>query len=127
MNTPRRPMKTPRRPVTATVRPARSRRARGRAWLVGLAALPLALAPSLASACAVCTAGRDEENAFAFLMTTIFMSIMPLAAIGTLVFVLWRRIRKLEQEAETPRPTTDTEPRTRAPHGVPQPVSRPIS
>ena len=56
--------------------------------------------PSVASACAVCTAGRDEENAFAFLMTTIFMSIMPLAAIGTLVWVLWRRIQKLEAQRE---------------------------
>lgn len=54
--------------------------------------------PSLASACAVCTAGRDEENAFAFLMTTLFMSIMPLAAIGSLVYFLWRRIQKLEAE-----------------------------
>ena len=64
-------------------------------------------APRLATACAVCTAGKDEENAFAFLMTTIFMSIMPLAAIGTLVFVLWRRIRKLEAEPppeRTPQP-----------------------
>ena len=56
--------------------------------------------PSIASACAVCTAGKDEENAFAFLMTTIFMSLMPLAALGTLIFVLWRRIQKLEAERE---------------------------
>lgn len=54
--------------------------------------------PSLSSACAVCGAGRDEENAFAFLMTTLFMSVMPLVAIGTVVYVLWRRIRKLEEE-----------------------------
>ena len=61
-------------------------------------------APTVVSACAVCTAGKDEENAFAFLMTTIFMSIMPLAAIGTLVFVLWRRIQKLEAEREEAGP-----------------------
>ena len=67
--------------------------------------------PRLAIACAVCTAGKDEENAFAFLMTTIFMSIMPLAAIGTLVFVLWRRIRKLEAE---PVRASEVAPR---PHG----------
>lgn len=60
----------------------------------------LVFLPSIASACAVCTAGRDEENAFAFLMTTIFMSIMPLAAVGTLIYVLWRRIQKLEAERE---------------------------
>ena len=68
----------------------------------------LVQAPGLASACAVCTAGRDEENAFAFLMTTIFMSLMPLAAIGTLVYVLWRRIQKLEAEREDePRPAVE--------------------
>jgi hypothetical protein len=54
--------------------------------------------PSVARACAVCTAGRDEENAFAFLMTTLFLSVMPLAALGTLIFVLWRRTQKLERE-----------------------------
>ena len=58
--------------------------------------------PKLAQACAVCTAGRDEENAFAFLMTTVFLSLMPLVAIGTLVWVLWRRIQKLESERAEP-------------------------
>ena len=62
------------------------------AWIVTVAL------PSGAAACAVCTAGKDEENAFAFLITTIFMSLMPLAAIGTLIFVLWRRIQKLDAE-----------------------------
>lgn len=57
-------------------------------------------APAFVRACAVCGAGRDEENAFAFLMTTIFMSLMPLVAIGTLLYVLWRRIQKLEAERE---------------------------
>lgn len=70
-------------------------------WMVAaIVALVLVQAPRMAVACAVCTAGRDEENAFAFLLTTIFMSIMPLVAIGTLVFVLWRRIRRLEEERE---------------------------
>ena len=69
------------------------------AWLV-------VLSPSIASACSVCTAGRDEENAAAFLISTIFMSVLPLLAIGTLVYVLWRRIQKLEAEtaaAERPQ------------------------
>jgi hypothetical protein len=54
--------------------------------------------PAVAQACSVCTAGRDEENAAAFLLSTIFMSLLPLIAIGTLVYVLWRRIQKLEAE-----------------------------
>jgi len=55
-------------------------------------------APNVARACAVCTSGREDENNAAFLISTIFLSVLPLAALGTLVFVLWRRIRKLEAE-----------------------------
>ncbi len=69
-------------------------------WLSALAIWLLVAAPGIARACAVCTAGREEENQLAYLLTTIFMSLMPLFAIGTLVFVLWRRIRKLEAERE---------------------------
>lgn len=54
--------------------------------------------PTVAHACSVCTAGRDEENATAFLLSTLFMSLLPLTAIGTLVYVIWRRIQKLEAE-----------------------------
>ena len=61
------------------------------AWLV-------VYGPNVATACSVCTAGRDEENQTAFLLSTLFMSLLPLIAIGTLVFVLWRRIQKLEAE-----------------------------
>jgi hypothetical protein len=57
-------------------------------------------APGIAQACSVCTAGRDEENQTAFLLSTIFMSLLPLMSLGTLVWVLWRRIRKLEAETE---------------------------
>jgi len=59
--------------------------------------------PRVADACSVCTAGRDEENQLAFLLSTIGMSLMPLVAIGTLVFVLWRRIQKLEVETAAGR------------------------
>lgn len=65
-------------------------------------------APRLADACAVCTSGRDDESNTAFLISTIFLSLLPLAALGTLVFVLWRRIRALETEsgvAEAPSPS----------------------
>lgn len=56
-------------------------------------------APRAALACAVCSAGRDDESNTAFLISTIFLSVLPLAALGTLVYVLWRRIQKLEAEA----------------------------
>ena len=78
---------------------------RGRAGvLAALCWVGLAWGPSVAQACAVCTAGRDEENALAFLLSTIGMSLMPLVALGTLVFVLWRRIQKLEVEGRAGEP-----------------------
>ena len=55
-------------------------------------------APAAVSACSVCTAGRDEENQLAFLLSTLFMSALPLVVIGTIVFVFWRRLQKLEAE-----------------------------
>jgi hypothetical protein len=73
------------------------------AGLVSLS-VALVLSPSFAQACAVCTAGRDEENQLAFLLSTIGMSLMPLLAIGTLVFVLWRRVKKLEAETAVAPP-----------------------
>jgi len=69
--------------------------------LMGLGAWAVVvLVPSVSAACAVCTAGRDEENQMAFLLSTLGMSLMPLVAIGTLVFVVWRRFQKLEAENE---------------------------
>ncbi len=66
--------------------------------------------PAVATACSVCTAGRDEENQTAFLLSTVFMSLLPLIAIGTLVYVLWRRYQKLE--AETMASSPAARPRT---------------
>lgn len=51
----------------------------------------------MALACAVCTAGREDESNAAFLVSTIFLSLLPLIALGTFVYVLWRRFQKLEQ------------------------------
>jgi len=97
----------------ASERGRRKGRAQGRSlrtWFVLTGGVMLSttvsLWPVVASACSVCTAGRDEENQLAFLLSTIFMSLLPLIVIGTFVFVLWRRIRKLEREASA-RPADD--------------------
>ncbi len=87
--------------VSSSVRCLRALAWTGLAWvLVG--------SPAIARACAVCTAGREEENQLAYLLTTIFMSALPLIAVGTLGFVLWRRFKALEAELEA---TRETEPR----------------
>jgi hypothetical protein len=64
-------------------------------WIAAFAWM-IVYIPAVANACSVCSAGRDEENQTAFLLSTLFMSLLPLIAIGTLVYILWRRIQKLE-------------------------------
>ena len=74
------------------------------AWLI-------VYGPTVAEACSVCTAGRDEENQTAFLLSTLFMSLTPLIALGTLVYVLRRRYQKLEAEvaiASPPPPAVES-------------------
>jgi len=69
----------------------------------------IVLSPNVAAACAVCSAGREDESNTAFLISTIFLSLLPLGALGTLVFVLWRRFQKLEQtDSGSTRPQTST-------------------
>ena len=62
--------------------------------IVGL----LVLVPRLATACSVCSAGRDEENRIAFIITTAFMTLLPLLLIGGLAFWLWGRFRALDEQ-----------------------------
>ena len=63
---------------------------------VGHAAAVAALAwltPALALACPVCI-GANEANRDAFLLSTVFMSLVPLAMIGGLVGFLVLRARR---------------------------------
>lgn len=75
-------------------------RLRGRASLklASVTVVLLGLAPGLAQACAVCSAGRNEENQLAFIITTAFMSVLPLLLIGGLIFWLRGRFRALDEE-----------------------------
>jgi cbb3-type cytochrome oxidase subunit 3 len=75
-----------------------SLRARVSGILVAAVALALSVAPSAASACAVCTGGQDDETLAAFLAGTITLSLLPLAMIGGLVWWLRRRARQLAAE-----------------------------
>ncbi len=75
----------------------RDRLGRGLRGIAGALAAAIVLSPRVLLACAVCTSGRDDESNAAFLVSTIFLSLLPLGALGTLVYVLWRRFQKLEQ------------------------------
>ena len=67
------------------------------AWaaLVVLVALS---APRLALACSVCSAFRDEASNRAYVLTTIFLSLAPLAMFAGFATWLWLRYRQRMRE-----------------------------
>ena len=65
--------------------------------LLFAAGLALAL-PRVAAACAMCTSAQDDAVQLAFAVASLFMTLMPLAVIGGLVFYLRRRAQKLRAE-----------------------------
>ena len=58
-------------------------------------AAALLLAPRVAFACAVCTGGQKAEVNRAFLVGSLFLSVLPLLAAGAAVWWLRRRARAL--------------------------------
>ena len=80
---------------------ALSRRA---AWCAIVALL--VQAPRVAAACAVCSAGREDETRLAFLLTTILLSVLPPLAVGGTVWWIVRRARTLETSRVPPHETT---------------------
>ena len=74
------------------------------ALLVSTAVL---LAPQLAAACAVCFTGRADETRVAFLVTTGFLTALPILLVGALVWWLCRRARQIRDEHESISPAID--------------------
>jgi hypothetical protein len=70
-----------------------------RSALQMLLAAALLTAPRVAQACSVCTGGQKEEVGQAFLIGSLFLSVLPLAAIGGLAWWLRRRSRALANGA----------------------------
>ena len=60
-------------------------------------ALGILASPETAGACSVCFSGTDETRA-AFLATTVLLSVLPLAMVGSLVFWLRRRSLALDRQ-----------------------------
>lgn len=89
-----------------------------------LATLLLA-APALAGACPVCNPGLDDPAQFGFLMGTIFLSTLPLALVGSLVFWIRRRLRQIEAEEASGVIRLSERRASRAtPSGSPHPAAR---
>jgi hypothetical protein len=63
--------------------------------LAALAALVVPCTPGIAAACSVCMSGREDENKLAFILTTAFMTVLPLCLIGGVVLFLRRRVREI--------------------------------
>jgi hypothetical protein len=71
-----------------------------RARCAALLAGTIVVSPSVAQACAVCFTGRSDEQREAFLVTTGFMTFLPLLLIGFGVTAFIRRVRRVEAERE---------------------------
>ncbi len=70
---------------------------------LGLAAAALVFSVSLpmaAHACDSCLAASTPSVQMAFVMGSIFLSVTPLALVGTAVLWIWRRAKRLAAEEE---------------------------
>ena len=70
-----------------------------RSRLHGLLAVSLLLAPRAALACPVCTGGQKEEVGRAMLVGSLFLSVLPLVAVGAVAWWLRRRARTIAAES----------------------------
>jgi hypothetical protein len=73
--------------------------------LTGSAALLLCAAlalPDPAAACSVCTGGDSDQVRYAFVWTTVFLSVVPLGMIGGLIWFIRRRARELAERRAPP-------------------------
>lgn len=83
-------------------------------WAQRAFGLWLGLVASAAHACPVCFSAKDEASRQAFFDTTVFLTLLPLAMIGGVIYWIARRSRQLE--AEPPEPE--------APDAQPGPAAR---
>ncbi len=95
--------------MTSPTKNATNRATRS-AWLVLAAALGVVLLPAAAQACPVCFSGNGEENRAAFLITTAFLTALPLVMIGGVVWWFRRRFVQIER-ARTEHAAAHSHPR----------------
>jgi hypothetical protein len=78
--------------------------------LVAISGALLLLLPGVVHACPMCFNGNDQ-NGTAFLWGSVFLMIVPVTAIGSLLYWAYRRTRALEAPPRPPAPV--------APDGAP--------
>lgn len=64
-------------------------------------------APDAALACSQCLSGRSDETKLAYILTTVFLSLLPPLAVGGGVLWLVRRARAREAGADPAAPSGD--------------------
>ncbi len=74
-----------------------------RLWALALALIAIVLQPEVAHACAVCFDGPGETRQ-AFLVTTAFLTLLPLGMLGGAGAWLRSRARRAEAEAAQDQP-----------------------
>jgi len=70
-----------------------------RTWICALALLLLVALPDVAHACPVCFDSSDE-NRRAFMVTTAFMTLLPLGMVAGAGLWVRRRVRQIDEEGE---------------------------
>ena len=70
-----------------------------RTWICALALLLLVSLPDVAHACPVCFDSSDE-NRRAFIVTTAFMTLLPLGMVAGAGLWVRRRVRQIDEEGE---------------------------
>ncbi len=68
--------------------------------VVGVVAAGTLLLPGVGEACSQCLSGRSDETKLAYILTTVFLSILPPAIVGGAVWWLVRRVRLQERARE---------------------------
>ena len=73
---------------------------RVRSLVAAATVLLIAGVPGVSAACAVCFAGTDDASRVAFIGTTAFMTLLPLALLGAACWWAWRRFQVLDRAAD---------------------------
>jgi hypothetical protein len=79
-----------------------SQRRAGR-WLITAVALILVMLPQVSAACPVCFGGVEDDVRVAFILTTAFMTFLPLLMVGGVIWWFVRHTLQREREYDALR------------------------
>ena len=65
------------------------------------------IGPGVVEACAVCSAGREDESRTAFIIGTAFMTALPMILVGGLVWWIRKKTREAADLAQELEPVSE--------------------